>query len=46
MVPEGRIFADKMDAQAGPQYAWRIAHRELLRYQRDGLLPIDSTRNL
>jgi hypothetical protein len=36
----GRIRATKKASGRGPHKGWAIAHEELLRYQRDGLLPL------
>jgi hypothetical protein len=33
----GRILASKKASGRGAHFAWAISHRELLRYQRDGL---------
>jgi hypothetical protein len=41
----GRINARKSFNRAGRSNEWVIAHAELLRYQREGLLPPDPTRN-
>ena len=35
----GRVRARKRGSGRGPHPAWCIAHDELLRYQREGLLP-------
>jgi len=35
----GRIHAEKRRSGRGPHPAWVIAHAELLRYQKEGLLP-------
>jgi excisionase family DNA binding protein len=36
----GRIKAEKRGSGRGAHPAWVVGHDELLRYQRDGLLPI------
>jgi hypothetical protein len=36
----GRIHAEKKGSGRGPHAAWVVSHEELLRYQRDGLLPL------
>jgi hypothetical protein len=36
----GRIRAEKRQSGRGPHPAWVVSHAELLRYQREGLLPI------
>jgi hypothetical protein len=38
----GRIHASKRRSGRGPHAAWVIGHGELLRYQREGLLPIQK----
>ena len=40
----GRIRAEKKNSGRGAHAAWAISHDELLRYQREGLLPAASTR--
>jgi hypothetical protein len=40
----GRIHADKRRSGRGPHQAWVVAHVELLRYRREGLLPLRITR--
>jgi hypothetical protein len=35
----GRIQADKKNSGRGPHTRWAVSHQELLRYQREGLLP-------
>ena len=42
---QGRIRAEKKDSGRGAHASWSISHHELLRYQREGLLPIQSPRN-
>jgi hypothetical protein len=39
----GRIKARKQGSGRGPYAAWVIAHEELLRYRREGLLPLPGT---
>jgi hypothetical protein len=36
----GRIKAEKKSSGRGPHTRWAVSHQELLRYQREGLLPI------
>lgn len=36
----GRLHAEKKGSGRGPHAGWVISHQELLRYQREGLLPI------
>jgi Helix-turn-helix domain len=36
----GRIHAEKRQSGRGAHPAWVISHAELLRFQRDGLLPL------
>jgi hypothetical protein len=36
----GRIKASKKGSGRGPHKGWAISHEELLRFQRDGLLPL------
>jgi hypothetical protein len=35
----GRILAEKKDSGRGSYASWAISHGELLRFQREGLLP-------
>ena len=35
----GRIHAEKKNSGRGPYARWVVSHQELLRYQREGLLP-------
>jgi len=35
----GRLHAEKRRSGRGPYPAWVISHNEVLRYQREGLLP-------
>jgi len=36
----GRIHAEKRQSGRGAHPAWVVSHQELLRYRREGLLPI------
>jgi hypothetical protein len=36
----GRIKAEKKDSGRGAYASWAISHAELLRFQREGLLPL------
>jgi hypothetical protein len=36
----GRIKASKKGSGRGPHKGWAISHEELLRFQREGLLPL------
>jgi Helix-turn-helix domain len=36
----GRISAKKLPHGRGNEGEWRVSHEELLRYQREGLLPL------
>ena len=36
----GRINAEKKDSGRGAYASWTISHAELLRFQREGLLPV------
>jgi hypothetical protein len=36
----GRIHADKKDSGRGAHASWVISHEELLRFQREGLIPV------
>ena len=38
----GRIQAEKKGSGRGAHAAWAISHTELLRYQREGLLPLSE----
>lgn len=40
----GRIRAEKKNSGRGPHARWVVSHQELLRYQREGLLPIRPAR--
>lgn len=35
----GRVKAEKKDSGRGAHFSWVISHAELLRFQREGLLP-------
>jgi hypothetical protein len=41
----GRINARHSMTRCGRAQVWRISHKEYLRYQRDGLLPMNPNRN-
>lgn len=36
----GRVHAEKKESGRGAYTAWTISHAELLRFQREGLLPL------
>jgi hypothetical protein len=38
----GRIRAEKKYSGRGPHARWAVSHQELLRYQREGLLPLGA----
>ena len=38
----GRIHAEKKNSGRGPYARWVVSHQELLRYQREGLLPLSA----
>ncbi len=38
----GRVHAAKRQSGRGASQAWVISHHELLRYQREGLLPLKA----
>jgi hypothetical protein len=40
----GRLDAEKQKSGRGAYHAWALSRRELLRYQREGLLPPGWTR--
>ena len=40
----GRIRAEKKESGRGAYASWAISHAELLRFQREGLLPIQRNR--
>lgn len=40
----GRIHAEKKLSGRGAHFRWAIAHAELLRYQREGLLPAGGSK--
>lgn len=42
----GRIHAQKRRSGRGAYAAWVISHDEVLRYQREGLLPLQRGRQL
>lgn len=37
---QGRIAANKLPHGRGNEGEWRVSHEELLRYQKEGLLPL------
>jgi hypothetical protein len=39
----GRINAEKKDSGRGAYASWTISHTELLRFQREGLLPVRNS---
>lgn len=39
----GRVHAEKKHSGRGSHASWVISHAELLRYQREGLLPLQSS---
>ena len=39
----GRVHATKKNSGRGQHFAWVVSHDELLRYQREGLLPLAKT---
>jgi hypothetical protein len=39
----GRIKAEKKESGRGAYASWAISHAELLRFQRDGLLPVQRS---
>jgi hypothetical protein len=41
----GRIRAEKKGSGRGAYQSWAVPHAELLRFQRDGLLPLTRTRS-
>src|SRR5271156_7491 len=41
----GRIRAEKKESGRGAHASWAISHEELLRYQREGLLPMCQQRS-
>ena len=42
----GRIYASRRATARGPYREWVISHRELLRYQQQGLLPLSESSGL
>jgi hypothetical protein len=38
----GRIHAEKRQSGRGPHACWVVSHQELLRFQREGLLPLKA----
>jgi hypothetical protein len=42
----GRLKAEKRRSGRGAHCSWAISHQELLRFQREGLLPDRSSRTL
>ena len=38
----GRVHAEKKGSGRGKFFAWTIPHAELLRYRREGLLPLEG----
>lgn len=41
----GRIAAEKKASGRGKHMAWAISHDELVRYQREGLLPVAGAKS-
>jgi hypothetical protein len=43
---QGRINAVKKESGRGAHTSWAVSHAELLRFQREGLLPVQSVTSL
>ncbi|MGD0141448.1 MAG: hypothetical protein ABSD28_21535, partial [Tepidisphaeraceae bacterium] len=43
---KGRVHATKANSGRGRSCEWRISHQELLRYQKEGLLPLPEKSSI